>query len=69
MKFLIDNQLPLQLAIHLRQFGHQCDHVLDLGLEEASDLDLWSRSSGAGQVMVSKDEDFVSLSLASASAP
>lgn len=55
MKFLIDNQLPLQLAVHLRQSGHQCDHVLDLGLEEASDLELWNRAIGAGQVMVSKD--------------
>ena len=38
MKLLIDNQLPAALAVHLRSRGHQCAHVLELGLDEASDL-------------------------------
>lgn len=61
MKLLIDNQLPMQLAIHLRGRGHECEHVLDLGLDEANDLDLWTRAGQAGQVVVSKDDDFVFL--------
>jgi len=61
MKLLIDNQLPLQLAVHLRRCGHECAHVLDLGLDEADDRLLWARAVGDGQVVVSKDEDLVFL--------
>jgi predicted nuclease of predicted toxin-antitoxin system len=61
MKLLIDNQLPLQLAAFLRQCGHDCAHVCDVGLEEASDLEVWSRACAEGRVVVSKDEDFIAL--------
>jgi predicted nuclease of predicted toxin-antitoxin system len=43
MKLLIDNQLPLQLAVFLRQHGHECAHVCDVGLDEASDLEVRTR--------------------------
>ena len=59
MRFLIDNQLPLRLAVHLRGRGHECTHVLDAGLDEASDLELWAHAVREGQVMIAKDEDFV----------
>jgi predicted nuclease of predicted toxin-antitoxin system len=61
MKLLIDNQLPARLAIHLRTRGHECSHVIDLALDEASDLELWARAAAQGWVVVSKDEDFVFL--------
>jgi predicted nuclease of predicted toxin-antitoxin system len=61
MKLLIDNQLPLLLAAHLRQRGHECAHVIDLGLDEADDLDLWVRCIREQYILVSKDEDFVFL--------
>jgi len=61
MKFLIDNQLPLALAIHLRGRQHDSIHVLDLGLDEAKDSELWVRCAGEARVLVSKDEDFVFL--------
>jgi predicted nuclease of predicted toxin-antitoxin system len=61
MKLLIDNQLPLQLAVHLRGKGDQCEHVLEIGLDESDDLQLWTQAAEAGQIVVSKDEDFVFL--------
>jgi predicted nuclease of predicted toxin-antitoxin system len=61
MKFLVDNQLPLRLAVHLRSRGHECVHVLELALDEADDQALWARAVAAAQVVVSKDEDFVFL--------
>jgi predicted nuclease of predicted toxin-antitoxin system len=61
MKLLIDNQLPLQLSVHLRGMGDQCEHVLELGLDEADDLTLWSHAAQSGRIVVSKDEDFVFL--------
>ena len=61
MKFVVDNQLPLALSIHLRSRGHECAHVLELGLDEASDATLWDRAARDGAAVVSKDEDFVFL--------
>jgi predicted nuclease of predicted toxin-antitoxin system len=61
MKLLIDNQLPLQLAAFLRQSGHECVHVSDIGLDEASDLEVWSRACAEGRIVVSKDDDFIAL--------
>jgi predicted nuclease of predicted toxin-antitoxin system len=58
MKALIDNQLPLALAVHLRQAGHDCQHVLEAGPD---DLTIWSHAQREGRVVVSKDEDFVFL--------
>ena len=37
MKFLVDNQLPIALARWLASRGDECQHVLDLGMESASD--------------------------------
>lgn len=61
MKFLIDNQLPLQLAEHPRQRGHDCLHVLELGLDEANDAAIWSRAERDERIVVSKDDDFIFL--------
>lgn len=61
MKLLIDNQLPIALAAHLRSLGNQCEHVLEIGLDEADDRQVWTYAASAGQIVVSKDEDFVFL--------
>jgi len=61
MKLLVDNQLPLALAAFLRQRGHQCCHVIDLGLDEATDVQVWNRCVLEGWVLISKDEDFLFL--------
>ncbi|MGB7156982.1 MAG: DUF5615 family PIN-like protein [Tepidisphaeraceae bacterium] len=61
MKLVIDNQLPAALAVHLRVRGHECLHVLDLSLDEATDSELWMRAARDKAVVVSKDEDFVFL--------
>jgi predicted nuclease of predicted toxin-antitoxin system len=41
--------------------GVEAIHVGDIGLQRASDVDLWSYSSSNGFTLVSKDEDFVRL--------
>jgi len=61
MKLLIDNQLPLALAQHLRGWGLDCVHVLEMGLDQATDLDTWNRAAAQARVVVSKDEDFLIL--------
>jgi predicted nuclease of predicted toxin-antitoxin system len=61
MKFLIDNQLPRRLVVYLRSRGHECRHVIDQALDEASDLELWTRAGREDWVVVAKDEDFFFL--------
>ncbi len=61
MRLLIDNQLPLALAVHLRGWGLDCVHVLELGLGQATDIDIWNRALADARIVVSKDEDFLVL--------
>ena len=61
MKFLVDNQLPAALARHLRNHGHDCQHVLDIGLASASDIEICRYADNEKRVIISKDEDFLYL--------
>lgn len=61
MKFLVDNQLPLQIARHLAAGGHPSVHVAEVGLDEASDAAVWDWARQEDRVVVSKDEDFFFL--------
>lgn len=61
MKFLVDAQLPLALTRFLAQRGFDCLHVIDLGLANASDRDIWRYAEETGRLVISKDEDFLYL--------
>lgn len=61
MKFLVDNQLPASLARYLRKDGHDCQHVLEIGLATASDLEICKYADQEARIIISKDEDFLYL--------
>ena len=62
MKFLVDNQLPPALARFISEELHtEALHVVDVGLRESTDAALWSYASANDFVLISKDEDFVTL--------
>ncbi len=61
MRFLVDNQLPPQLARHLSGRGHDALHVADVQLESADDQALWDWAIQEHRVLISKDEDFLFL--------
>lgn len=61
MKLLVDNQLPAALARFLSASGLDCQHVLDIGLEAASDQTIWDLARKENLVIVTKDEDFAQL--------
>ena len=69
MRFLVDAQLPPALARWLVEHGHLAEHVFDLGLERANDLDIWHRAQKHASVIVTKDEDFVTLRLTGTGGP
>ena len=62
MKFLVDSQLPPALARFISEdLGVEARHVADIGLRDAADADVWSYASENDFVLISKDDDFVSL--------
>jgi predicted nuclease of predicted toxin-antitoxin system len=61
LRFLVDAQLPPALVRYLTTMGHLAEHVSDLGLEASPDREIWERASALGSVIVTKDEDFVTL--------
>ncbi len=58
MKFIVDNQLRLALARYLRDRGFDCQHVLEAGLGDAIDSDIWRHAELQERIIISKDEDF-----------
>jgi predicted nuclease of predicted toxin-antitoxin system len=58
VKFLVDNQLPSALAKWLIAKGQEAFHVLDIGLAEAKDEEIWKYASANSCVLITKDEDF-----------
>lgn len=69
MKFLIDNQLPPILVRHLQSHGLTATHVADVGLDQASDVDIRRYADEGGFTIVSKDEDFLHPSVSDPSGP
>ena len=61
MKFLIDNQLPVALSRFLMSLGGDCVHVIEAGLTEASDAEIWRYALENERIVISKDEDFLYL--------
>jgi predicted nuclease of predicted toxin-antitoxin system len=69
LKFLVDAQLPPQLARWISDHGHNATHVFDGGLQRASDEVVWQHALKENAVITSKDEDFVDRWLLSANPP
>ena len=62
MKFLVDNQLLPALARFISlELRTEALHIVDVGLRESTDAYLWSYASTNGFVLISKDEDFLTL--------
>jgi predicted nuclease of predicted toxin-antitoxin system len=58
VRFLVDNQLPVGLARWLSSAGSDSLHVLDAGLSQATDADIWHYAAEHQLVLISKDQDF-----------
>ena len=69
MRFLIDAQLPPALARYLSEAGHQSEHVYDIGMGEASDRNILHYAIQNKAVIITKDEDFVTLSSTNSDTP
>jgi predicted nuclease of predicted toxin-antitoxin system len=61
VKFLVDNQLPAALGRFLASRGVECQPVLEVGLADATDAEIWEHASRNDCVVISKDADFLYL--------
>jgi len=61
MKLLFDHNLPPGLVAHLRDLFPQSEHVFNLGLDRASDVEIREYAMTEGFVIVTKDADFSDL--------
>ncbi len=59
--FVCDVHIPRQLLAYLRSKGHDGVHVLDLGLGQSEDSDIWRFADDHDGVIVTKDTDFIVL--------
>jgi len=58
VKAIVDTNLPKALAAWLSANGFEARHVLDAGLAQASDSNIWEVASRTGEIIFSKDQDF-----------
>lgn len=63
MKLLLDENLSRRLVPFLQHDYPGSTQVVLLGLESASDTDVWQRAKDDGYVIVTRDADFQELSL------
>lgn len=61
MRFLVVAQLPPLLAQYLVSLGHHAEHVADIGLARGADREIWQYARTNAAILVTKDEDFVTI--------
>ena len=69
MKLLLDENLSRRIVPFLQQAFSGSTQVALLGLQSASDQDIWNRAKSDGYVVVTRDADFQELSLVWGSPP
>jgi predicted nuclease of predicted toxin-antitoxin system len=63
MKLLFDHNLSPRLVQRLADIYSDTNHVALVGLERASDADVWAYALTHGYIIVTKDSDFNDMSV------
>jgi predicted nuclease of predicted toxin-antitoxin system len=68
MRFVLDQGIPRDAAVRLRAHGHECVHVGEVGMHNATDEEILASATGA--IVVTLDADFHAiLAVSGASGP
>ena len=59
MKFIVDAQLPPDLADWIASRGHEAAHVYHLGFADEPDGAIWKTALASGAIVLTKDRAFV----------
>jgi predicted nuclease of predicted toxin-antitoxin system len=63
--FIVDNNLPPDLVSWLSANGLSAFHVRDIGLQSASDFEIWTYAQERRCALITKDRDFDRFALQS----
>jgi predicted nuclease of predicted toxin-antitoxin system len=58
MRFLLDENIPIQLGVALRSEGHDVIHVSETSLRSANDKAIWAYGSESSAIFVTADLGF-----------
>jgi predicted nuclease of predicted toxin-antitoxin system len=69
IRFLVDANLPPNLAEILVKLGHWAEHVENLGLLTAEDGTIWDYAATNDMVVITRDKDFAQRRAVSKAGP
>jgi predicted nuclease of predicted toxin-antitoxin system len=70
IRLLLDQGVPRDAAVLLRDSGYECIHVSDIGMSVASDSDILDQARDNHAILVTLDADFhMILAVTSANSP
>lgn len=58
MRFLVDNSISTQVASALKENGYDTIHVRAIGLNQASDKEIFNHAEKEDRILISADTDF-----------
>ncbi|MBE3604314.1 DUF5615 family PIN-like protein [bacterium] len=61
MKFLLNMNLPREMAKQLAPLGHECRHVADIGMARAADSEILAVARNRGECVLTHDLDYGQL--------
>ena len=61
MRFLVDANVPRSALALLQKFGHQAEHVRDIGLGASPDTQIARHARATGSVLITRDLDFADI--------
>ena len=59
MRFLVDEQLPSALARWIAVRGHEAEHVFDVGLGGADDVEIWRHAKKTNATIITTRYEFL----------